>query len=214
MAVSASEALLRDTVYGAVDYKGSPVTGSTTGGWKLASFIIGVEMAERFAYYGISSNLISYLTWSLHQSTAAAAENCVIETLSASSCPSPSQFQLVFFFLSLYFLALAEGGFKPCVQAFGADQLGSHNPEESKSKSSFFNWWYFGSCCGNVVSLWILNYIQDNLSWGLGFGVPCISMMLALVVFLLGTKTYRYYMKEEKNPFMSILVVLVAAALL
>ncbi|XXG43904.1 hypothetical protein AAC387_Pa01g3834 [Persea americana] len=269
MAISASEPLLEDdTVDGAVDYKGRPVTRSTTGGWRSASFIIGVEMAERFAYYGISSNLISYLTGSLHQSTAAAAENvnawlgaismlpllgafvadsylgryrtilfssilyvlglglltlsaglrslqppdCVIKTLSTPSCRSPTQFQVVFFFLSLYFVALAEGGFKPCVQAFGADQFDPHNPEESKSKSSFFNWLCFGACCGNVVSLWILNYIQDNLSWGLGFGVPCISMMFALVVFLLGSKTYRYYMKEEKNPLVSILVVFVAAA--
>eukprot|EP00268_Persea_americana_P053554 TRINITY_DN6068_c0_g1_i3.p1 TRINITY_DN6068_c0_g1~~TRINITY_DN6068_c0_g1_i3.p1 ORF type:complete len:351 (+),score=73.32 TRINITY_DN6068_c0_g1_i3:663-1715(+) len=36
-------------------------------------------------------------------------------------------------------------------------------------------------------------------------------MMAALVVFLLGTKTYRYYVKEKKDPFMSILVVFVAA---
>ncbi|RWR81096.1 protein NRT1/ PTR FAMILY 5.10-like protein isoform X2 [Cinnamomum micranthum f. kanehirae] len=268
MAVSATEAVIGDTVDGVVDYKGRPVTRSTAGGWRAASFIIGVEMAERFVYNAIASNLISYLTGPLQEPTAAAAANvntwagagwmfcllgafvadlylgrywtilfsfllyilglgmlslsatlrslrppdCNIKSLSTPSCPSPTRFQAVFFFLSLYVAALALGGLKPCVQAFGADQFDPRDPKESESKSSFFNWWYFGLCFSNVVSLCIVNYIQDNLSWGLGFGVPCILMTVAMVVFLLGSKTYRYCLMEEKNPFMSILEVFVAAA--
>ncbi|KAF2297328.1 hypothetical protein GH714_021563 [Hevea brasiliensis] len=67
--------LLLGVVQGSVDYKGLPIYRSNSGGWRSASFILGMELAERLAYYGIASNLITYLTGPLGQSTATAAEN-------------------------------------------------------------------------------------------------------------------------------------------
>ncbi|KAM4122949.1 hypothetical protein ACB094_01G122600 [Castanea mollissima] len=66
---------MEGTVAGAVDYKGNPVIRANSPGWRSASFMIGVEMAERFSYFGIGCNLITYLTEQLGQSTATAAEN-------------------------------------------------------------------------------------------------------------------------------------------
>ncbi|KAH8490136.1 hypothetical protein H0E87_022596 [Populus deltoides] len=225
----------------------------------MAALFTGVEVAERSAYYGISSNLITYLTGTLGQSTATAAENvnvwsgttmllpllgafiadsflgryrtivvasCIYilglslltlsavlpssrdsgcQTADAISLCSPDPRQVIVFFFSLYIVAIGQGGHKPCVQAFGADQFDGQHPEESKAKSSFFNWWYFSMNSGMVVALLILNYIQDNLNWGLGFGIPCIVMVGALIVFLLGTKTYRYGIKmAERSAFLRI----------
>ncbi|XP_026378085.1 protein NRT1/ PTR FAMILY 5.10-like [Papaver somniferum] len=46
------------------------------GGWKSAIYIIGVEVAERFSFYGTSGNLITYLIDVLgHQSTTKDAQN-------------------------------------------------------------------------------------------------------------------------------------------
>ncbi|EEF40612.1 oligopeptide transporter, putative [Ricinus communis] len=233
--------LLYDVVEGSVDYKAGAVFRYNSGGWRSASLII-------------ASNLITYLTGPLGQSTAFAAENVNawsgtasllpllgasiadtflgryrtiivasliyilglgLLTLSAvlpslSDCPStkstascsPNPIQVVLFFSSLYLVALGQGGHKPCVQAFGADQFDGQDPKECKGKSSFFNWWYFCMCGGTLITLWVLNYIQDNLNWGLGFGIPCVMMMIALIIFLLGTKTYRYSVKvEERSAF-------------
>ncbi|XP_059631958.1 protein NRT1/ PTR FAMILY 5.10-like [Cornus florida] len=260
--------LLGGTVVdGVVDYKGRSTSRSKSGGWRSASFIIGVEVTERFAFYGISANLITYLTGPLGQSTASAAENLnawagtaallpllgafvadsflgrfrtiVIASLlyilglglltvsallySPSSSESqntvkgsrisPPKVQVILFFFALYLVAIAQGGHKPCVQAFGADQFDSQDPKECKAKSSFFNWWYFGLCVGALTAILILSYIQENLNWGLGFGIPCIVMAFALVIFLLGSMTYRFSIKrDEKNPIMRIAQVFVNAA--
>ncbi|KAF3445417.1 hypothetical protein FNV43_RR10593 [Rhamnella rubrinervis] len=257
---NAETPLLDATVDGVVDYKGRPVLRSKSGGWRSAIFMIGAEVAERFAYYGIASNLINFLTGPLGQSTAKAAAN--VNAWSASTWLLPllgafladSYFgryrtiaaasllyilglglltasayvnaslnqtnktiisttpQLLFFF-PLYLVALGQSGHKPCVQAFGADQFDGQDPVESKAKSSFFNWWNFGISAGGLATTLIVSYIQENLSWGLGFGVPCIAMVVALVVFLLGTTTYRYteIVRGKKSPFVRVGRVFISA---
>ncbi|WRX08819.1 Proton-dependent oligopeptide transporter family - like 2 [Theobroma cacao] len=60
---------------GSVDLKGRPVLRSETGRWKACSFIVGYEVFERMAYYGIASNLVLYLTKKLHEGTVKSANN-------------------------------------------------------------------------------------------------------------------------------------------
>ncbi|XP_028799190.1 protein NRT1/ PTR FAMILY 5.10-like isoform X2 [Neltuma alba] len=129
----------------------------------------------------------------------------------ANSSPC-SELQVILFFFSLYLVALAQGGHKPCVQAFGADQFDREHPEERKARSSFFNWWYFTFSAGLLVTIAILNYIQDNIGWVFGFGIPCIAMVIALVVFSCGTSNYRFIIQgDAKSPFLRIGMVFVVA---
>jgi solute carrier family 15 (peptide/histidine transporter), member 3/4 len=119
------------------------------------------------------------------------------------ACPR-SPLQVAFFYASLYLVAIAQSGHKPCVQAFGADQFDVTDPKESASRGSFFNCWYMGLCASGTVTVALMSYVQDNIGWGLGFGVPCMVMILALVIFLLGTRTYRFYESGDGGAFSSV----------
>ncbi|XP_058212989.1 protein NRT1/ PTR FAMILY 8.3-like [Rhododendron vialii] len=60
---------------GSVDIKGKPVLKSNTGNWRACPFILGTECCERLAYYGIATNLVTYLTTKLHEGNVSAARN-------------------------------------------------------------------------------------------------------------------------------------------
>ncbi|KAL9360960.1 hypothetical protein Peur_049083 [Populus x canadensis] len=63
------------TADGTVDLKGRPVLRSKTGRWRACSFIVGYEVFERMAFYGISANLVIYLTKKLHEGTVASSNS-------------------------------------------------------------------------------------------------------------------------------------------
>ncbi|GMI73250.1 hypothetical protein like AT3G54450 [Hibiscus trionum] len=226
----------------------SNLLSSQKGGWNAAIFVIFVEMAERFAFYGLAGNLITYLTNNLGQPVAAAAKNVntwvgvsaifpvlgafvadsylgrfktilassfiyflgmVLLSLSVSVIPTHSRKQV--FFTALYILAIGEGGHKPCVQTFAADQFDENSPEEKAAKSSFFNWWYLGIVTGASVAIVVVIYLQDNVSWAAGFGVLAASLAVALALFLIGMKRYRKQ-RPTGSPFTNVAQVFVAAA--
>lgn len=249
---------------GSVSIRYKPVRRSLTGGWKACVFIIGDELSERLSYYGIASNLITYMTTVLHESLASSAKNTnnwigvtlvvpvvgaffadtcfgkywtiaavsvvyilglVFLTLSVALrtfkppacdadgfCPKASSRQLGFFFFSLYLISIGTGGVKPCLQAFGADQFDEEHTKEKEMKSSFFNWWYFGLCTGALLAFTVLVYIQDNVGWSIGFGIPAVAMTIALSLFLAGTKFYRHKIPGG-SPLTRVAQVVVAAAL-
>ncbi|KAF2316649.1 hypothetical protein GH714_041990 [Hevea brasiliensis] len=60
---------------GSVDLHGNPVIKEKTGNWRACPFILGTECCERLAYYGIATNLVTYLTNKLHEGNVSAARN-------------------------------------------------------------------------------------------------------------------------------------------
>lgn len=198
------------------------------GGWNAAIFIFFVEVAERFAFFGLAANLITYLTNELHQPISTAAKNVntwagvsyivplfaafvadslfgrfntillasviylvgmILLTLSVSVVPL--DYRKAIFFVALYIIAVGEGGHKPCVQTFAADQFEEDSLEDKKVKSSFFNWWFWGIVAGQCSAILVAIYVEDNVGWTAGIGMLAIAMAVALITFLLGIKRYR-----------------------
>ena len=80
--------------------------------------------------------------------------------LTVSVSVVPTHYREAVFFIALYILAVGEGGHKPCVQTFAADQFDEEKPEEKAAKSSFFNWWYLGIVVGASSAILVVIYIQ------------------------------------------------------
>ncbi|KAF5176813.1 NRT1/ PTR FAMILY 5.2 [Thalictrum thalictroides] len=249
---------------GTVDLKGNPILRSKRGGWTACSFVVVYEVFERMAYYGISSNLVLYLTTKLHQGTVASANNvtnwvgtvwltpilgayvadahlgrywtfliasaiylsgmCLLTVtvsipalrappcheVNLEDCKHASRLQLAVFYTALYILAIGTGGTKPNISTIGADQFDEFEPKEKAQKLSFFNWWTFSIFFGTLFANTILVYIQDNVGWSLGYGLPTCGLAISILIFLAGTPFYRHRVPTG-SPFTRMSRVIVAA---
>lgn len=85
----------------------------------------------------------------------------VLLTLSVSVIPL--DYRKAIFFVALYILSVGEGGHKPCVQTFAADQFDEDSLEDKKVKSSFFNWWFFGIVAGSSSAILAVIYVEVKI---------------------------------------------------
>ncbi|KAF6161093.1 hypothetical protein GIB67_007734 [Kingdonia uniflora] len=58
-----------------IDHKGRIPLRASTGVWKASLFIFAIEFSERLSYFGIATNLITYLTKVIHQDLKTAAKS-------------------------------------------------------------------------------------------------------------------------------------------
>ncbi|KAA8522082.1 hypothetical protein F0562_012604 [Nyssa sinensis] len=125
-------------------------------------------------------------------------------------CGSHSSWEIGLFYLSIYLIALGNGGYQPNIATFGADQFDEEDPKEGHSKVAFFSYFYLALNLGSLFSNTILGYFENEGIWALGFWVSTASACAALVLFLVGTPRYRHF-KPTGNPLSRFCQVLVAA---
>nr|WIW76701.1 putative anion transporter of NRT1/PTR family [Suaeda altissima] len=128
----------------------------------------------------------------------------------SDSCIPASDTQLGVLYLALYLTALGTGGVKASVSGFGTDQFDESNKDEKLHMIKFFNWFFFFISLGSLAAVTILVYIQDNMGRQWGYGICACAIMLALVIFLCGTRRYRFK-KLVGSPLTQIAAVFVAA---
>ncbi|OVA00321.1 Proton-dependent oligopeptide transporter family [Macleaya cordata] len=135
---------------------------------------------------------------------------CATQELLHGQCIGPNKGQLGVLFMALGFLTIGAGGIRPCSIPFGVDQFDQTTDEGRKGINSFFNWYYFTFTMVIMISLTLIVYIQDSVSWVLGLGIPTSLMFCSIVLFFVGTRIY-VYIQPEGSVFSSIAQVFVAA---
>lgn len=126
------------------------------------------------------------------------------------NCPKATPLQKGIFFLALYTISLGNGGTKANISTLGADQFDEFDTKERFYKLSFFNWWFSSILIGMLFSSTIMVYIQENVGWGLGYGLPTAGLAVSIITFFVGTPFYRHRFPSG-SPITRMLQVFVAA---
>ncbi|XP_073099582.1 protein NRT1/ PTR FAMILY 7.2 isoform X2 [Elaeis guineensis] len=161
--------------------------------------LIGAFLSD--SYWG------RYLTCAIFQLIYVVPSGCGDGEL---ECKPPTTIGTAIFYLSIYLIAFGNGGYQPSIATFGSDQFDEMDPYERHSKIAFFSYFYLALNVGSLFSNTVLVYYEDSGKWVIGFWTSAGSAALALLLFLLGTPSYRHF-KPSGNPLTRIAQVFFAA---
>jgi peptide/histidine transporter 3/4 len=106
-------------------------------------------------------------------------------------CTSATAAQLAILLISLGLISIGAGCVRPCSIAFGADQLAiKENSNNERLLDSYFNWYYTSIGFSTLLAFSVIVYIQENLGWKIGFGVPAVLLFISAFSFLIGSPFY------------------------
>ncbi|XP_022755664.1 protein NRT1/ PTR FAMILY 2.7-like isoform X2 [Durio zibethinus] len=123
----------------------------------------------------------------------------------SSLCQTPSKVQLAILYVSIAMASAGLGGSRYTLATMGANQL-----DKPKDKETFFNWFFFTIFASCIISSTAIVYVEDSISWELGYGICFAANFVALAIFLAGHQFYRRD-KPRGSPFTGLLRVVVAA---
>ncbi|KAE7996903.1 hypothetical protein FH972_001585 [Carpinus fangiana] len=164
------------------------------------SFFGSFPVVATFAFVSLLGTIMLTLTATINSLRPA---RCAIG--GSYTCEAPSNLQYAILYMNLTLASLGLGGTRFTIATMGAEQF-----DKPKEQGAFFSWYYFTLYIGNVISFTAIIYVQDNVGWGLGFGICAIVNAVGLVVLVLGKRFYRH-VKPKGSPFISIARVMVAS---
>lgn len=120
-------------------------------------------------------------------------------------CQPTSTLQDAVLYTGIALASIGLGGTRYTLATMGANQF-----DKPKNQASFFNWYFFTLYSTTAVALTVIVYIEDNAGWRWGFGLCVLTNIIALAVFLTGTRFYNFD-KPQGSPFVALARVVVAA---
>ncbi|KAK3139063.1 hypothetical protein QOZ80_5AG0377250 [Eleusine coracana subsp. coracana] len=126
--------------------------------------------------------------------------------LNTGPCDPASTGQMAVLYIGIFLLCVSAGGAR-----FNQATLGASQFDTQADRDVLFNWYFVFFNASSVVGYTAIVYVQDTVSWALGYGVSGAASLVGLMALLLGT---RYYHRPppQGSPFTALARVAVAAA--
>ncbi|GLT43299.1 hypothetical protein SLA2020_172610 [Shorea laevis] len=123
----------------------------------------------------------------------------------SSFCQAPSRVQFAVLYAAIALATIGQGAMRFTLATLGANQF-----DKPQHQGVYFNWFFCIFFASGILSSSIIVYVEDSISWGLGFGICAASNFVGLVIFLLGNRFYKHD-KPQGSPYTGLARVIVAA---